>query len=253
MAQPGVPDNRLELLKRLHSYETWVDRSPLPESLHILGFFLTSDDMPGWQRNRRELFESEQVRRTQSIWSRREHVDELLRVDLLECPSRTAAHELLLDTIGEFQSAAVSRQEVGLGDVAFGNGEFALVFARGNLVVMFRNAGRELVSVVDDARHLDEQLTSRPTAGHGVTPSIIRFELSVREAKVGEPVTIEMEAADPLGRPVWFKVFAAGGQLHAEGGGLIYEPNVSGSHRLTAFAVNENGGVATRTADVLAS
>ncbi len=253
MTEPGTLDNRLELLRKLHSFESWANRSPLPESLHVLGFFLSSNDMPGWRQNRLELFEGEQIRRTQSIWSQREGVDELLRVDLLECPSRSAAHERLLETVGEFQSAAVTRQEVGFGDVAFGNGEFALVFARGNLVAMFRNAGRELVSVIDDARRLDEQLTSRPAAGQGVTPSISRFELTVGEARVGEPVTVQLEAADPLGRPVWFKVFAAGGQLRAEGGRLVYEPDLAGSHRLTAFAVNENGGVATRTVAVNAT
>lgn len=252
MAETGAAGNGLEPLRRRHSFAEWAGRSSLSESLLVLGFFVSAADLPGWRQHRVERFDSEQVRRTQSTWIR-EGAEELLRVDLLECPSRIAAHEQLLYAVGEFQSAAVVRQQVEFGDVAFGTGQLVVVFARGNLVAMLRSGGRRPVPVIDLARDLDQRLTSRPAEGRGVAPSITRFEPAQPEAAVGEPVRLRLEAADPLGRPVWLKVFAAGGELRVEGGATVYQSDTAGSHRLMAVAVNENGGVATSTTSIRAS
>jgi hypothetical protein len=253
MAESAAAGDHLEPLRQRYSFADWAGQSSLPESLVVIGFFLGASELPDWQRYRVERFDGAQTRRTQSTWTRAEGADELLRVDLLECPSRTVAHEALLHAIGEFQSAALARQQIGVGDIAFGNGDFAVVFARGNLVAMLRSAGRRLVPVVGVSRELDQRLTSRAAESRGVAPSIGRFEPESDEVAVGQPVPLRLEAADPLGRPVWFKVFAAGGDLRIEDGTPVYQADTPGSHQLTAFAVNENGGVATSVTSVRAS
>jgi hypothetical protein len=236
-------------LKRRFAYDDWAERSSLEESLLVWRFFISESMLTGWRISRSQQFAPGPVTRTEMIWKRASSdTDELLRLDIFECVSLAAAHEQLLQAVAEFQSGAITRMQSGIGDVAFGNGEFTQLFARANLVIMLRNAGRQLVSVTEATRLLDDELKSRPEAKPGlVAPSIATFQLREQEAKVGSRVQIRLEATDPLGRPVWFKLFASRGRLSLEDDRPTYQPDAAGSHQLTAFAVNENAGVATRS------
>jgi hypothetical protein len=85
-------------------------------------------------------------------------------VQIIERPSLGAARETLLELLGDVESSAIKRRaDLPIGDVAFGQ-EFILMFARGNLVVVVRNAGRKVVPVLDVARQVDAvvvRVTSR--------------------------------------------------------------------------------------------
>ena len=88
---------------------------------------------------------------SQSMWQEDAAADALLRVDLLEASSGTAARELVLELLGEFQSPEIKRvADPRAGELAFsGPGETAILFARANLVAMVRNAGRRVVQVTE--------------------------------------------------------------------------------------------------------
>ena len=91
----------------------------------------------------------------------------LLRIDLVDTTGPEAAREQLLDFLGEFQSPLVLRHNEPLvGDIAFGPpNESTLIFLRANVVVALRNAEREVVSVIEQAQSIDNQLQTRFTAG----------------------------------------------------------------------------------------
>jgi|GEM_PF-4920775 len=241
-----------EKLKQQFGYDEWADRSSLRDSLLIWRFFISPPLLAGWLVSRSQRFVSGSATRTELVCSRpTAGEDELLRLDIFECSSLRDAHEQLLQTLGEFQSAAIRQMAAGVGDIQFGNGEFTQLFARANLVVMLRNAGKQLVPVAETARAIDGALTSRPEASRDqVAPTLTRFLIEEQEAKAGSRVTIGLEATDPLGRAVWFKLFASGGQLTVDAEQLIYQPEAAGTYQITAFALNENQGVATRTVSV---
>ena len=244
--------DRWEQLRREFGYEQWAGRTSLQESLAVWRYFVAPSLLQGWRLHGSQRFDSGPATRTELIFTRptRED-DELLRVDVFECSSLVAAHEQLLRVVADFQSAAVTQVTGGPGDVAFGNGDFTQVFARANLVVMLRNAGRNLVPVTQSTRLIDAEITSRPeVVPNRVSPTLTALELEDREPKVGSRVPIRVEAADPLGRDVWFKAFASGGDLSIEDDRLTYTARVAGSHRMTVFVLNENQGVATRSLDV---
>ena len=66
-----------------------------------------------------------------------------------ECSSVTAAHEWLLHLLIVFESPLAERQDTpAMGDVCFsGPAPTVFLFARGNMVLNVRNAGRKIVEV----------------------------------------------------------------------------------------------------------
>ena len=54
-----------------------------------------------------------------------------------------------------------------------------------------------------------------------------------------------VDAVDPLGRPLWFKFFARGGEVLLEEGQLVYRP-AAGTQAITVVAVNANGGTTSQ-------
>ncbi len=98
-----------------------------------------------------------------SLWRCGESTSELLAIDMFECPSVKGARDQLLEALGNVESGAVERQtgKKALGDVAFALGETMVLFARGNMVVLIRNAGPTVVPVGAVGRELDALLVRR--------------------------------------------------------------------------------------------
>jgi len=98
-----------------------------------------------------------------SLWRHDDSLDELLGVDVFECGSVKAAHDQLLEALGNIQSGAVERRtdKSAPGDVGFGLANTMVLFALANMVVWIRNAGRKLVPVGTVARDLDALLVKR--------------------------------------------------------------------------------------------
>ncbi|MCL4850859.1 MAG: hypothetical protein KJZ78_05690 [Bryobacteraceae bacterium] len=180
----------------------------------------------------------------------------LMSVWIYECSSRTAAHQLLLQSLAQFQLPGMVRtEETAVGDVAFALPSGALMlFARGNLVVLVRNAGRQVVPVMEHARRLDEQLISKPEAVKAeAAPQPRKVMFAPVEARVKTPVPVLLAATEqdllqlhtPTERLVMYKVFARGGELSETNGQLVYTPAAKGQQEVNVFTIDEDR-VATR-------
>jgi hypothetical protein len=241
----------IDRLSQRYGYEQWSGINTLGENLFIWKFSLSGNEFPGWEVYRiRPVEEVSWPPTILSLWQRPTGVtEELLRVDVFECASRIAAHDFVVQLLGEFQTTLVARQEqIAVGDVAFVVPEDKdILFARGNLVLLVRNADRALVPVTDSARQFDTDLISKPeTVGVKVVPEIQRFYSPATEFRVGVNVPLEVEASDPLERPLWYKFFSSSGEVLLEEGRLIYRPASAGPQVVTVFAINANRGATSR-------
>jgi hypothetical protein len=171
-------------------------------------------------------------------------------VDVHESYVRTTTHENLVLQLAGYAVPSITRQaDIGIGDVAFGSADGGLVlFARANLVVLVRNATPTVFPVAEIARRFDESLVSAPVPAEGEdAPQIHRFDVSGKSVEAGKSVPLEIEAVDPLERPLWFKFFAPTGEVFRDvEGQLAYRPAAAGPQRITGYAINSDGGAATQ-------
>ena len=142
------------------------------------------------------------------------------------------------------------RTDLGIGDVAFASrGESTVLFSRGNLVLLIRNARNPAVRVTEAARQIDRFLIARPTGAGGVK-AVRRVALTVATSADSAAV-LPLEEPEP-GLPllggvppgavkaraaVWYKVFCTHGELEAQEGGLICRPNRPGEAEITVLTV----------------
>lgn len=241
----------LERLKQEHGYEAWGGRTTLEENLFIWRLFLVGDELPDWQAHRLRPIETEDGPSViQSFWRpRAEAGDVFLRVDVYESDSRLAAHEFLLQHLGTFQSAMLTRDDKEpVGDVSFATPErYCVLFSRANVVVVLRNAGRDLSPVGEIAQDFDGYLVQRPEVDtEKVAPRIDDFAFADKEPKPGVSMPLRLDAADPLERPLMYKFYSSSGELLLEDKRLMYRAASAGPQEITVFAVNENRGAARR-------
>ena len=245
-----VESNGLDLLRERHGFDEWRDARPTGEALFIWRFFLAGRELPGRRALRVENVEAPGVSPSiRSIWGTEpEDADApLFRVDVYEAASRVEARELLLHRLAQFQSPLIERRREAPGDVAFGMpDDRSLVFSRGNMVVLVLNAGDNVETVEPVARELDHLFSAPPDVAHSpVRPEIRRAGVAVaREPTPGAPVPLVLEAEDPLGRPVWFRLSAKHGDFFAAEDGVFYTPETEGTHAIEIAVLNENLGSA---------
>jgi hypothetical protein len=238
----------LEDVKKRYEYEKWEGITNLEEDLFIWKFFLSGKEFPNWHAH---LIKPTTIRRMppmiKTIWRPAEaEPEKLLRMDVYECKSRVAAHVFLMRLLGEFQSPLIERDMNLVGDVAFrAREEFAIQFARANIVFALASVGHNLVSVKDFAGNIDSNLISRPDVKNKVSPEITRFDIHTKKWKVGVPVPIVIEALDVLNRPLWFKFFSPG-EVLLEEGQLFYRPISKGLQKVTVFAISAERNAARR-------
>ena len=144
-----------ELLERLHKFSEWHAAGQTSEG-PVQGFVFKGDELPGWKLLKSRRKDALDPPRLDAFWQPAEDSpDTLLGIHVIERPSVAAARETLLELLAEVESAAIVRRtDLPIGDVVFGQ-EFMLAFARGNLVIQVRNAGRRVVTVEDVARSVD--------------------------------------------------------------------------------------------------
>src|SRR5271169_244823 len=120
-------------------------------------------EVPGWKLQRLQHDHPAKQTTVHSLWSHGGSTSELLAVDVFECSSVEAAHDQVLEALGNMQSGVVERLDGKNtpGDVAFGLNDTMVLFARANLVVLIRNAGPSVVRVGEIARQLDRFLLRR--------------------------------------------------------------------------------------------
>jgi hypothetical protein len=155
-----------EYLETRHASSEWHGRST-PNHRVVAGFSFSGSELKGWilLRTRRDERVTPPVLRT--LWHRGTPEKELLATDVWECISVAAAHNQLLEVLGNVQSDAVERHtgRGGFGDVAFTLNETMALFARVNMVVLVRNAGPKTVEVQPIARIIDDIIVRLSTTG----------------------------------------------------------------------------------------
>jgi hypothetical protein len=236
--------------------KTWYGHQKLTENLFIWKFRFGGFEFPGWEMVRDEpVREKGGPSMVSSLWQlEKKHAGPVVHVETFECASREAAHDYVLKLLADFQSPDVHYLPKGdYGDAMFSGktGERMAVFVRGNLVIRLRNAERELTSVFPLAQHLDQLLTEKPEQPKNLKegPMIVRFEempVAKRSAKTNarNEIALTIQAEDPDDYPVWYKFFAPDGEVVEAGKVLTYRPSKSGSHKITAIAVNSTGRTA---------
>jgi hypothetical protein len=189
----------------------------------------------------------------------------------------------LLLLLAQFESPLLARRDdVGIGDVTFAlPGQTVVIFARGNLVQMLRNSGRDIVPVDNVAREFDADLVSKPSTPQSlvagaVIPSITRLNVRAKKVRVGVGVPLDIEASDPQGsevstplrarasaqlmegavpqtRPLMYKIFSPlTGSVYRENDRLLYRADARGRQEVTVFAVNANRGVTSNKVRLVA-
>lgn len=242
-------DAELAHLKKYYKYQQWRGRNTLAENLFIWKFFLSGNEFPNWHAHK---IKTKQIKdwpsSIKSIWqSDRDKNERLLRVDVFECISRDAAHNFLLSLLGEFQSPLIlTAGELGIGDISFTvqNGT-SILAARANIVFRFASVGPQRETVGNIARKFDVNLLSKDKKESArVFPEILRFDTEVKESRVDVSQPLNVEAQDPLNRPLWYKFFSPFGEVLLEDNQLVYRPSKAGSQTITAIVFNADGGMA---------
>ena len=129
----------------------------------IKGISVEQWEIPGWKLQRVQHDHQEKLITIRSLWGHGESTSELLAIDVFESPSVEAAHDQVLEALGNMESGAIEQQtgKDTPGDVAFGLNDTMILFARANLVVLIRNAGPSVVRVGNIARQLDRFILRR--------------------------------------------------------------------------------------------
>lgn len=239
-----------DVLKQRHRFDDWRGVNRLSENLFVWHFFLVGSELEGWQPERiRTIETAEPPTLTRSIWRGPER-EQLLALEVYECPSRVAAHEQLIVLLTQFQSTGIDQEPAGeLGDIAFlTSGRTVALYARANLAVLARNAGPDVVSVDEPAARLDRLLARRPRPGGALVPRIDIFSpRHAGEILSGERVPLELAVTDPLQRRLWYAFWSRLGEIQLDQGELTYQAGPVGTDQLSAYAINENGDVAEAT------
>jgi hypothetical protein len=238
------------ILKQRHRFDAWRGVNRLSEQLFVWDFFLVGGELESWQPERiRTVEPAEPPTLTRSIW-RGAEPEQLLALDVYQCQSRAAAHEQLIVLLTQFQSTGIDQVEAAeLGDIAFLTPERTVaLYARANLAVLVRNAGGNVVSVDAAAADLDRLLARRPRPGGASVPRIDAFSpRQTGEITAGDRIPLELAATDPLRLRVWYTIWSRLGEITLDRGELTYRAGPVGTDQVEAFAINENGDVASAT------
>lgn len=148
-----------EFLEERFGAKQWRGRSESGRRL-LKGFRFEGSELKGWKLLRVKDSEEGKTMILRSMWRPGDDADELVAVDVFVSTTVKDAHETLLEALANVQSGAMERktEKNAPGDVAFGLANTMIVFARANVVVLVRNAGRTVVPVGTIARDLDSQI-----------------------------------------------------------------------------------------------
>ena len=151
-----------EALEQHYGAKEWHGHSGSGRRL-VKEFRFEEVELKGWKLLRVKHSEQEGTKAIRSMWSRGDKTDELLSIDVFVSGSVKAAHETLLEVLGNVQSGAIERktEKNTPGDVAFGLANTVIFFVRANVVVQVRNAGPTIVPVGTIGRDLDAYIQRR--------------------------------------------------------------------------------------------
>jgi hypothetical protein len=148
-------------LQERFDFAAWKEAPSGAAEISTRGLIEVGSELGGWTARRVQPVNVPGARAAHlSMWQQGASAENLLRLDVTEAPSASAAREVVLELLGQFQSPEIRRlPDPPAGELAFGApGETVILFARGNVVVMVRNAGRRVVAVTDFAHVVDGRL-----------------------------------------------------------------------------------------------
>jgi hypothetical protein len=148
-----------EFLERKYRASEWHGRGARGRRV-MKNFTFEGSEFHGWTLIRIQRDERAKPVTVRSLWQHGDSLNELLTVDVFECVSVRAAHDQLIEALGNVESDAVKRrtEKNTLGEVLFELNDTMVLFARVNLVALIRNAGPTVVSIAAFARTLDSLL-----------------------------------------------------------------------------------------------
>ena len=204
-----------------------------------------ADDLPGYELERVDVIEErDQPALTQSIWRSQSRSVRARRITHRRVSrSNIRSHRPASDTRTVPGISRAPRKVSGMS---------TLQPRRRSHRLRAREPGRS------PAHHRRETLTSVPLrkrrAPHarptGRRPAASRPRSTtwqrVRHSRSGT-IPISIEATDPLGRPLWFKMFGQEGEALERNGELAFRPYGPKRWALTVFAINENGASSEKT------
>jgi hypothetical protein len=190
---------------------------------------------------------------TRTFWRSADAPQALVEAELHECSSVAAAHEWLLHLLTVFESPLMERQDTpAMGDVCFsGPAPTVFLFARGNMVVNVRNAGREIVEVAEVARSLDGNLIAKPQGVRAVRkPAPKARAVGVVEFRLGTRIRLDLgrgalgatrAALEPTAT-MW-KVFYTRGDIEARADGVYFGSHESGPRTVEVYTIETGAPV----------
>ena len=260
---------QVKRLKQRYAFEEWQNTNRLEQNLFVWKYVPSVTSLPGWTPYRVQVIKLPQLpaavstaavapkaliettRAIRSIWHRPEgETQVILGLDIYECVSREAAHELLLQLLNNTQSPLVERLPViEVGDVAFSSSPGSwILFARANVIVIVRNAGRTIVPVMQTADSLDKEFYTKPpeTVSLAGTPRIKMFQAKATKARVGSRIPLDIEVVAVQEKPHWYKIFSESGEVEAEKGRLVYRPLEAKPQQVVLYAVSTDGATTSQ-------
>jgi hypothetical protein len=146
-----------EYLEQRYATNEWYGRGAGRRRRTVTDFAFSGSELRGWTLLRAVHEEGTTPPAIRSLWQRGDAELELLSIDVWVCTSARAAHDQLLEVLANMQSDAIERRE-GFGDIALTLDDTMALFARVNVAVLIRNAGRKTVRVIPVGRTIDELL-----------------------------------------------------------------------------------------------
>jgi hypothetical protein len=237
-------------LARRYRADEWTGINRLPGALHVRHWYLDDRAVPSMER-RVERRLPLGLGTTSGIWAVGDSPDRIVKVDVLECPSRTDAHQALPTVLGQVESPVLARDvDLSIGDVAFTlPGTRLVVFARANLIVVVASIGTAPGDAAAPAAAIDAAILR--AGGEASPTTATTFATAATAAPVA--LRVQPDADDPsvrridvrLPRPAtsrtmpMVRVFAPPGDLYEVADGLRYRPADPGTSGWLAVRVEE--------------
>lgn len=241
-----------ECLKRVKDridFDAWCGRNALHENLFIHKFFITAGYIKNWQLHRQIPIDVAGMPHCiQTMWRNPQGDPEaLLRFDIYECDTHMAAHEFLVQFVGQFQTAEIYRREdLSVGDVVFlPKTEQVVLFIRANLFVFLADAGHTRAPLIEIARDIDEDFIVKPTSSAlAATSHELRLSLLESTLPEGGVIPVKLELEEQGDQAFYYRIFCSEGEVLVKKGQLTYHAAIEGSATIDVYATGETGGFA---------
>lgn len=236
--------------KRFEPGATWQAETAAP-ALFVWNLPVSRVAPAGWRCERiRPVITSELSRRyraaadsevtatpfvTQGLWRSDTHPGAVVKAEVFECASPAHARETVLRLLGEFESTLVGPKSGAPGELAFGGpGDGLLIFTRGNIVCVCRNAEREVVSVMPIAESVD-----RAALGDRSPDDMRRLSAGAPAAQAHEreervEIVLAEAAADRRSDGEFRRFVAPAGDISMHGARIVYRGPAAAARQIVA-------------------